>query len=81
MFFIGNKTCDHVTGEYVCPPGYLGMTCEHPCPVRKYGKNCLQSCTCRNGGDCHHVTGRLNCILKRMYVLRICIVRNLCFEI
>lgn len=24
----GNKTCDHVTGEYVCQPGYIGLTCD-----------------------------------------------------
>lgn len=59
-FFVGNKTCDHVTGEYICPPGYLGMTCEHPCPVGKYGKNCVENCSCKNGGDCHHVTGTVN---------------------
>lgn len=57
LFILGNKTCDHVTGEYVCRPGYIGLTCEHPCPVGTYGRNCQQSCFCKNGGDCHHVTG------------------------
>lgn len=55
---LGNKTCDHVTGEYICRPGYIGLTCEHPCPVGTYGKNCQQTCFCKNGGDCHHVTGK-----------------------
>lgn len=54
----GNRTCDHVTGEYVCRPGYIGLTCEHPCPVGTYGLNCLEKCTCKNGADCHHVTGQ-----------------------
>lgn len=22
----GNKTCDHVTGETLCRPGYIGLT-------------------------------------------------------
>lgn len=56
--FSGNKTCDHITGEYICPPGYRGFTCEHPCPFGSYGKNCEQTCSCKNGGDCHHVTGK-----------------------
>lgn len=55
--YLGNKTCDHITGEYVCTPGYLGLTCEHPCPIGKFGKNCQNICSCKNGGDCHHVTG------------------------
>lgn len=56
-------TCDHVTGEYVCRPGYLGLTCEHPCPPDRYGLNCANHCHCKNGGECHHVTGKLN-VLK-----------------
>lgn len=59
-YLLGNKTCDHVTGEYVCPAGYIGITCEHPCPLGTYGKNCQSNCSCKNGGDCHHVTGTTN---------------------
>lgn len=51
-------TCDHVTGEYICRPGYLGLTCEHPCPPSRYGMNCAKHCTCKNGGECHYVTGK-----------------------
>lgn len=58
----GNWTCDHVTGEYVCRAGYIGLTCEHPCPVGTYGLNCLEKCTCKNGADCHHVTGACQCL-------------------
>jgi hypothetical protein len=50
--------CDHVTGEYVCRAGYIGLTCEHPCPVGTYGLNCREKCTCKNGADCHHVSGQ-----------------------
>lgn len=59
IYFKGNKTCDHITGDYVCPDGYIGITCEHPCPIGTYGKNCRQNCSCKNGGGCHHVTGKL----------------------
>uniref|UniRef100_V9IF37 Multiple epidermal growth factor-like domains protein 10 n=2 Tax=Apis cerana TaxID=7461 RepID=V9IF37_APICE len=54
-------TCDHVTGEYICRPGYLGLTCEHPCPPNRYGLNCANHCHCKNGGECHHVTGVCQC--------------------
>ena len=56
-------TCDHVTGEYVCRPGYLGLTCEHPCPPNRYGLNCANHCRCKNGGECHHVTGKIFSII------------------
>lgn len=57
----GNMTCDHVTGKYICRPGYLGITCEHPCPRERYGLNCLEHCKCKHG-DCHHVTGVCHCL-------------------
>ncbi|XP_066581740.1 protein draper isoform X5 [Prorops nasuta] len=57
----GNMTCDHVTGEYICRPGYLGITCEHPCPPNRYGLNCANHCHCKNGAECHHVTGECQC--------------------
>lgn len=49
-------SCDHVTGEFSCRPGYIGPMCQHPCPNDTYGPNCQHSCDCKNG-DCHHVTG------------------------
>lgn len=61
--FSGNMTCDHVTGEYICRPGYLGLTCEHPCPPNRYGSNCANHCHCKNGGECHHVTGKISLLL------------------
>ncbi|TGZ54286.1 Multiple epidermal growth factor-like domains protein 10, partial [Temnothorax longispinosus] len=55
IFSLENMTCNHVTGEYVCRTGYLGLTCEHPCPLNRYGLNCANHCHCKNGGECHHV--------------------------
>lgn len=57
----GNKTCDHVTGEYVCQPGYIGLTCEHPCVDGTYGPRCALKCMCENGAECHHITGQCQC--------------------
>lgn len=51
------KTCDHVTGEFKCRPGYIGSMCEHPCPLKTYGQDCKNQCVCQNAADCHHVTG------------------------
>lgn len=59
-----NKTCDHVTGEFKCRPGYIGSMCEHPCPLKTYGQDCLNRCFCKNGADCHHVTGNFYNILN-----------------
>ena len=64
-------TCDHVTGEYICRSGYLGLTCEHPCPSHRYGLNCAKHCSCKNGGECHHVTGKFiveRCLIKMLKV-------------
>ncbi|XP_026685633.1 brefeldin A-inhibited guanine nucleotide-exchange protein 1-like [Diaphorina citri] len=58
----GNKTCDHVTGELSCPAGYEGPTCQQPCPLNHWGKGCTQQCACKNGADCHHVTGVCQCL-------------------
>lgn len=52
-----NGPCNHVTGAYQCRPGYTGITCDHPCPFNTFGPNCASKCSCKNGGDCHHVTG------------------------
>lgn len=51
-----NLSCDHVTGEYKCRPGYIGPICQHSCPPKSYGDGCLKTCNCEFG-DCHHVTG------------------------
>lgn len=58
FFTDDNQTCDHVTGEFKCRPGYIGSMCEHPCPLKTYGQDCRKRCFCKNGGDCHHVTGQ-----------------------
>ncbi len=53
----GDDYCDHVTGTCQCAPGYTGVMCEELCPTGRYGANCTGVCSCRNHGDCNHVTG------------------------
>uniref|UniRef100_A0A2A4JCP2 EGF-like domain-containing protein n=1 Tax=Heliothis virescens TaxID=7102 RepID=A0A2A4JCP2_HELVI len=47
---------------YRCPSGFTGVTCEYPCPLGTYGVDCKEKCTCKNGADCHHVTGECQCL-------------------
>jgi len=58
VFTEDQKTCDHVTGEFKCRPGYTGSMCEHPCSLKTYGQDCRNRCVCQNAADCHHVTGK-----------------------
>ena len=44
-----------------CPPGYTGLSCSAPCPAGRYGRRCMGSCSCRNGGECYHVSGECRC--------------------
>ncbi|XP_029462343.1 angiopoietin-1 receptor isoform X2 [Rhinatrema bivittatum] len=42
--------CHEDTGECVCPPGFMGTTCEKACGDNKFGRTCAH--TCRETGDC-----------------------------
>lgn len=59
MFSVEDFTCDHVTGEFKCRPGYTGPECLYSCPYNTYGKNCANSCNCSVFSDCHHETGKI----------------------
>lgn len=55
-------TCDHVTGEFKCRPGYIGLTCDHPCKEGTFGEDCQNQCRCENGGECSHIDGVCHCL-------------------
>ena len=40
----------------------MGITCEHPCPPDRWGKGCRNRCECKNGAECHHITGQCQCL-------------------
>ncbi|XP_062985275.1 angiopoietin-1 receptor [Elgaria multicarinata webbii] len=44
-----NGICHEDTGECVCPPGFMGKTCEKPCGENKFGRACQESCKAKSG--------------------------------
>ncbi|XP_017941635.1 angiopoietin-1 receptor isoform X2 [Manacus vitellinus] len=49
---MNNGICHEDTGECICPPGFMGKTCEKACGANMFGKTCEESCKenygCRN---------------------------------
>ncbi|XP_066037561.1 angiopoietin-1 receptor isoform X2 [Chamaea fasciata] len=47
-----NGICHEDTGECICPPGFMGKTCEKACGPNTFGKTCEETCKenfgCRN---------------------------------
>ncbi|XP_077777242.1 angiopoietin-1 receptor [Podarcis muralis] len=44
-----NGICHEDTGECICPPGFMGKTCEKACGENKFGKACQESCKEKSG--------------------------------
>ncbi|XP_062455142.1 angiopoietin-1 receptor isoform X2 [Rhea pennata] len=49
---MNNGICHEDTGECICPPGFMGKTCEKACGANTFGRTCEESCKensgCRN---------------------------------
>ncbi|OCT97807.1 angiopoietin-1 receptor [Xenopus laevis] len=45
--------CHEDTGECICPPGFMGTTCEMPCDENKFGVTCKESCRGNDGCKSH----------------------------
>lgn len=54
-------TCDSISGQCVCPPGYTGDKCQNECFKGQYGLNCSKKCECFNDAPCDLATGVCNC--------------------
>ncbi|XP_063279599.1 angiopoietin-1 receptor isoform X2 [Prinia subflava] len=39
-----NGICHEDTGECICPPGFMGKTCEKACGANMFGKTCEETC-------------------------------------
>uniref|UniRef100_H3AN63 receptor protein-tyrosine kinase n=1 Tax=Latimeria chalumnae TaxID=7897 RepID=H3AN63_LATCH len=37
--------CHEKTGDCICPPGFMGKTCEMACEENKFGRTCKENCT------------------------------------
>ncbi|XP_019508231.1 PREDICTED: angiopoietin-1 receptor isoform X2 [Hipposideros armiger] len=42
---MNNGVCHEDTGECICPPGFMGKTCEKPCEVHTFGRTCKERCS------------------------------------
>ncbi|KAI4542021.1 hypothetical protein MG293_007400 [Ovis ammon polii] len=56
---MNNGICHEDTGECICPPGFMGRTCEKACQPGYYGPDCKLRCSCSNGEKCDRFQGCL----------------------
>lgn len=41
---MNNGVCHEDTGECICPPGFMGKTCEKACELHTFGRTCKERC-------------------------------------
>ncbi|ELK15804.1 Angiopoietin-1 receptor [Pteropus alecto] len=42
---MNNGVCHEDTGECICPPGFMGRTCEKACELHTFGRTCKERCS------------------------------------
>uniref|UniRef100_G3UEJ7 Angiopoietin-1 receptor n=1 Tax=Loxodonta africana TaxID=9785 RepID=G3UEJ7_LOXAF len=42
---VNNGVCHEDTGECICPPGFMGRTCEKACGLHTFGRTCKEQCS------------------------------------
>uniref|UniRef100_A0A8C6RMI1 Angiopoietin-1 receptor n=1 Tax=Nannospalax galili TaxID=1026970 RepID=A0A8C6RMI1_NANGA len=42
---MNNGVCHEDTGDCICPPGFMGRTCEKACEVHTFGRTCKERCS------------------------------------
>ncbi|KAF6328224.1 TEK receptor tyrosine kinase [Rhinolophus ferrumequinum] len=42
---MNNGVCHEDTGECICPPGFMGRTCEKACELHAFGRTCKERCS------------------------------------
>ncbi|KAK0065004.1 neurotrypsin, partial [Biomphalaria pfeifferi] len=58
------EKCSKVNRSYLlCPPGWLGLTCEKACAPNHYGQSCQNECSphCDPPNTCNSVSGYCKC--------------------
>ncbi|XP_029057943.1 angiopoietin-1 receptor isoform X3 [Monodon monoceros] len=46
---MNNGICHEDTGECICPPGFMGRTCEKACELHTFGRTCKERCSGQEG--------------------------------
>uniref|UniRef100_A0A2K5RQS0 TEK receptor tyrosine kinase n=1 Tax=Cebus imitator TaxID=2715852 RepID=A0A2K5RQS0_CEBIM len=46
---MNNGVCHEDTGECICPPGFMGRTCEKACELHTFGRTCNERCSGQDG--------------------------------
>ncbi|XP_073907781.1 angiopoietin-1 receptor isoform X3 [Castor canadensis] len=46
---MNNGVCHEDTGECICPPGFMGRTCEKACELHTFGRTCKERCSGPDG--------------------------------
>ncbi|NXG40289.1 TIE2 protein, partial [Dromaius novaehollandiae] len=49
---MNNGICHEDTGECICPPGFMGKTCEKACGANTFGRTCEE--TCKENSGCKY---------------------------
>ncbi|KAJ1217853.1 hypothetical protein NDU88_005440 [Pleurodeles waltl] len=44
-----NGICHENSGECICPPGFMGTTCEMACGENRFGRSCNETCKEKDG--------------------------------
>ncbi|XP_069487022.1 angiopoietin-1 receptor [Ambystoma mexicanum] len=44
-----NGICNENSGECICPPGFMGITCEMACGDNRFGRTCEETCKEHDG--------------------------------
>ncbi|KAM5298955.1 angiopoietin-1 receptor isoform 5-T5 [Ctenodactylus gundi] len=46
---VNSGVCHEDTGECICPPGFMGKTCEKACELHTFGRTCKERCSGPDG--------------------------------
>ncbi|GBP52834.1 Platelet endothelial aggregation receptor 1 [Eumeta japonica] len=59
---LNGGTCEPLTGQCACTPGWRREACEKPCAPGSFGDGCLEACNCQNSATCDGASGACTCL-------------------